>query len=141
MEMEKVAEQTGSDRDVREELEDVQMRLRASREALKTAAEDAAREQAQLESDLAAATLARNAAASRLSAATEEKGVVRERLDALAPRLEAKREEDRVLARGAALRDQYVDWDPRPNRQLDAKGLLVVAVFIVVVILASLFLP
>jgi len=134
------------DREVREALEQVQMELRAARLSLQTAGEDAARAKAALEDAIAAATLARDAAAARVSALAEEHRHVTRRLEQLAPRLEAKRQEDALLARGAALRDTYVDWNPDDRRQqvgngytwADVRGFVIVVIFGVLVLMLLL---
>ncbi len=134
------------DREVREALEQVQMELRAARLSLQTVGEDSARAQGALEDAIAAATLARDASAARLSALTEEQRHLSRRLKELGPRLRAKREEDELLARGAELRDKYVDWNPGDHRDQvddryspdDVKGIAIIVTFSVLIILILL---
>lgn len=134
--MEKVAPLSEtSTRDVREELEQVQMELRAARLSAQTAKEDAAREEVALEAAVAEASIQRDAAVARLAALTEERDQVKRRLEALGPRLDAHREEAEVLARGAARRDHYVDWNPpRPEHEIDARGVAVMVIFLLLVL-------
>ena len=114
-----------ADRDHREQLEQVQMELRKARLTLQTASDDAAREEQSLREAILEATVLRDESAARLMASKEECRNVSGRLQELAPRLEAKRQEDQLLERGARLKDAYVDWNPEDARNQVGDGMTV----------------
>jgi chromosome segregation ATPase len=112
-----------NDRAQRERLEQVQMELRLAREQLTTARADAAKAEVALRGSLAETDAKKQAAERRLAELKAEKSALSERLAVLTRRLDDKQKEDALLARGAALRDQYVDWNPNDRRHQVTDGL------------------
>lgn len=98
------------------------MELRAARLTLQTASADRERAQTALKTAIAEGALRRDRAGARLAALKKEKRELEQRLEDLAARLEKKKKEDAVLARGAALRDQYVDWNGSNPMDRERKG-------------------
>ena len=113
------------DRELRERLEQVQMELRVARATLATTKADVGRAELALRGAVAEATLRRDAAWARVQVLRDEKSALPARLDALDQRLAIKREEEGVLARGAALRDHYVDWNPEDRSNAVGNGFTV----------------
>lgn len=138
--MEKRAPMAGTaDRDQREELEQVQMELRAARMTLQTAGEASARAKRALEEAIATATLKRDQASARVAALTAEQSAFSLRLEELAARLRAKREEEALLARGAALRDKPIDsWVGSSGTLLALKLIAIFCAFLAFVLIVGL---
>ena len=112
------------DRELRERLEQVQMELRAARATLATTSADVGRAELALRDAVSEATLRRDAAWAKVQALRDEKSALPSRLAALDQRLAARREEEAVLARGAELRDKYVDWNPEDKARSIGQNLL-----------------
>lgn len=124
------AESGGGEREQREALEQVQMELRAARLALQTASGDAARAEEALRSAIVDATLRRDEAVARVHALKSQNGSAAQLVETLEKRLVEKEKEDAVLARGAQLRDRYVDWNPNDplERERNKDGVTVAEV-------------
>jgi vancomycin resistance protein YoaR len=116
------ADSRTTERDQRERLEQLQMELRQARTTLATATEDASRAEASLRTAIEDATIRRDAARTLIATREAEKRALEKNLKELEPRLAAKREEAAVLARGAVLRDHYVDWNPDDQRRAVDNG-------------------
>jgi hypothetical protein len=101
----------GGEREQREALEQVQMELRAARATLQ-ASGDVARAERAVQAAVVDATTRRDQEATHVAALKAQNRESRQRIEALEKRLVEKEKEEAVLARGAALRDQYVDWNP-----------------------------
>lgn len=112
MERLRAAGSGSGEREQREALEQVQMELRQARAALARIGGGVAIAEAELESALDTAKRHRDEARARLASLEVEEKKLRAETHELDRRLEAKREEERVLARGAELRD--VDWQAPP---------------------------
>lgn len=116
------------------------MELREARATLQTAGADAERAESALRAAIAEATTRRDQSKARNDALKQEKRALRKSLELLATLLEEKRKEDALLARGAVLRDQYVDWNPADRRNAVQNGMTVGEVKVTALILGSLFL-
>lgn len=125
-----------TERDQRERLEQVQMELRVARAKLATASEDASRAEQALRDAIDEATVRRDAARVLVASHEAEKRALQASIKALEPRLVEKRQEAAVLARGAVLRDHYVDWNPEDRANAVGDGLTgnqVLGIFLAVI--------
>lgn len=128
-----------ANRDRREELEQLQMELRSARMTLQTAGETSARARGALEEAIATATLKREQAAARVATFIAERRSLSQHLEELAARLKARREEEKLLARGAALRDRPVDsWVPSSDTLLALKLIAILCTFLAFVLMLGL---
>jgi hypothetical protein len=91
------------------------MELRQARAALARIGGGVAIAEAELESAIDTAKRHRDEAQARLASLEVEEERLKAEDHELDRRLEAKRKEERVLARGAELRDKDVDWLPPPQ--------------------------
>jgi len=107
-----------NDRDQREALEHLQMELRQARAALARVGGGVAIAEAELQEAIDAAKQRRNEAQARLTSLEAEEKRLRAEAHELDRRVQAKKEEDSLLARGAQLRDKYVDWNPDNRKPL-----------------------
>lgn len=107
-----------SDRGQREELEQLQMELRQARSALARVGGGVAIAEAELQEALDAAKQRRDEAQARLTSLEAEEKRLRAEAHELDRQVQAKKEEDSLLARGAQLRDKYVDWNPDNRKPL-----------------------
>jgi chromosome segregation ATPase len=113
---------TGSEREQREELERLQVELRDARAALQTVKADTDRAVEALSSAVDQARERRDAAGRRIEALKAEKKALKAEQERLEERLVEKRKEDAILARGAKLRDVYVDWNPNDRQHAVTDG-------------------
>lgn len=146
-----VRERTASptdERQQREELERLQSELKQTRASLATASAEAERTAASLLTALEEAKARRDAMSARVEALKGEGASIQPELNALEDRLVAKRKEDAVLARGAKLRDVYVDWNPGDRQNAVSDGftveevkwgaVIIGTIFLIIIIVASL---
>ncbi len=102
----------GSDRERRAELEALQVELRRAKESLALGPSMASPRLDELRATTAQAAERRAHAVERARALEDERARLHREID----RLERELEEQKVLARGARLRDQNVDWADARNR-------------------------
>jgi chromosome segregation ATPase len=138
-----VRERTASpadERHQREALEELQSELKRTRAALATASAEAERTAASLLTALEEAKARRDATSARVEALKAERASIQPELNALEDRLVAKRKEDALLARGAKLRNVYVDWNPGDRQNAVSDGFTVEEVKWGAIVIGTIFL-
>ena len=133
-----------SDRELRDELEQVQAETSRLRHAL--ASYDTSQAERALEASLAQAQARRQAAATALATLENEHRALEKACKSLDAQLEARREEDRIIGFGSTRRDEVVEWwshnlreppSPDAERILSIAFLLSLAIFLFLVIANS----